>query len=370
MNAPSLAQLEARLRPLAVSTLPSSALVKMYSEGRIYFLKKFMSERCAPALVPQRLERICWGLNFRSPIFNAAGMFKNGEAYELTAAQGAGAYLCGTTTANARAGNSKDGTRLAFAPYPRSGAASNWLGLPNDGDRAVAARLKALKKVPGCPIGASLMGSPDLAGEERVQKLIDGLHCFADSGVDFLELNESCPNTADGKPQEGELRARLEMIAEQFLQKRRAHGKPPVIVKFSNDTELSQVPELVTLVVELGFDGLNFGNTSTNYAKHRAMIHSSEGKLFDYFTSTFGGGVSGRPLREGSLALIKRASEHLKSAPPAHEFHLIRTGGIETAEDVRASLEAGASLVEWFTAYFEQFSAHGHGLYSHLYDSL
>ena len=53
-----------------------------------------------------------------------------GDQIELAAA----AYLGGTGTWNARRGNEKDGIYLPFVPYPASHAASNWLGLPNDGD--------------------------------------------------------------------------------------------------------------------------------------------------------------------------------------------------------------------------------------------
>ena len=45
-------------------------------------------------------------------------------------------------------------------------------------------------------------------------------------------------------------------------------------------------------------------------------------------------------------------------------------GVIKTAADVLESLDAGASLVQWFTGYFEAFSQHGHKLYSRLYEPL
>jgi hypothetical protein len=56
---------------------------------------------------------------------------RRGLRGEVAARQGAGGWLAGSTTARPRAGNA--GT--PFVPYPRSGAASNWLGLPNPGHR-------------------------------------------------------------------------------------------------------------------------------------------------------------------------------------------------------------------------------------------
>jgi len=363
----TLAAIEAKLRGPTTKFLPPKTSVKFYSWARLKFFKALLKSSPQHYVPPAKWSRMLWGLEFRSPLLNAAGMFKNGEGYELAAAQGAGAYLAGTTTANKRPGNSRENIYLPFAPYPNSLSASNWLGLPNDGDEIVAQRLAALLRVPGCPVGASLMGSPDLQGQARVEGLVQGLRIYEGKGIDFLELNESCPNTADGPPQAGELKERLEYIAEHFLRKRKAGRKPPVIVKFSSDTEIAQVPELIRLLVEAGFDGVNFGNTSTAYAKHRNEIASSERKLYDYFTSTFGGGVSGAPLRNCTLELTRTAATALRQLSPPQEFHIIRTGGVDSLADVEASLDAGASLVQWYTGFFERFAKDGLAVYEKLF---
>ena len=116
----------------------------------------------------------------------------------------------------------------------------------------------------------------------------------------------------------------------------------------------------------LGYDGVNFGNTSTNYAEARMNIHDKEQKLFDYFTTTYGGGVSGKPLQEKSLRLATAAVKYLRQGPPAQEFHVIRAGGISSVEDLIASDAAGVSLNQWFTGYFENFAKEGHDVYRSL----
>jgi dihydroorotate dehydrogenase len=141
----------------------------------------------------------------------------------------------------------------------------------------------------------------------------------------------------------------------------------PVIVKFSNDTELAQVPALLDLLFELGFDGVNFGNTRTAYAEIRDKVHPSERKLYDFFTKTFGGGVSGAFLKERSLALCARAVEYLKAGPPSQEFHVVRTGGMESWDDIRESEKVGVPLNQWFTGYFERLARDGHDAYRNLY---
>ncbi len=377
MKVETVAAWEARLRPL-LARLPPALAVRLYSRGRLTFHAAFV-RRLPPETpglgrpVPEGLSRTLWGLRFRSPLLNAAGMFKNGEGYEVVARQGAGAYLAGTTTHRPRPGNRRAGVVLPFAAYRRSAAASNWLGLPNPGHRAVAERLRGLERREGMPVGASVAADPDpaLDEEEKLAELVRGMELYDRAGVDFLEMNESCPNTeeaAAARGPGGDLRQRLAHVAERFLVRRRR--RLPVIVKFSCDTAPGQVPELMKLLVELGFDGVNFGNTSTDYARCREDISPVEASVYDYFIRTFGGGVSGRPLKAASLRLAALAVEHLRQDPPGRELHVVRTGGVEDAEDLRRSEAAGVALNGWYSGYFEAFGRHGHGVYRELYRRL
>ncbi|MEM7352056.1 MAG: hypothetical protein AAF657_14745 [Acidobacteriota bacterium] len=364
-----LAAWESRLRPL-LTRLPPTLAVRLYSHSRGRFIASLAAQRPRPQAVPEGLERILWGLRFRSPLLNAAGMFKQGEGYRLAARQGAGAYLAGTTTQRRRLGNRKHGIARPFAPYPRSGAASNWLGLPNPGHREVARRLQRSKPVDGCPLGASAATSPDphLSEEEKLEQLTVALQHYEAAGIDFLEINESCPNTAEDPGGLEAMRTRLAYVAEHYLEHRQR--VLPVIVKLSCDTAVNDVAELVAVLAGLGFDGVNFGNTSIAYDRHRQQLDPAEIALYDYFTRSFGGGVSGRPLKADSLCLAKAAVAALQELAPDREFHVIRTGGIEGAADVRASLAAGVALCQWYSGYFEAFSHHGHRLYRRLYDGL
>lgn len=378
----TLARLDALARPLLVR-LPPTLAVRLYSAGRRRFLDRLVASAAsiapAPTPPPAALARTLWGIHFRSPLGNAAGMFKNGQGYPLVAHQGAGYYLAGTTTAAPRPGNVRAGVRQPFAPYPRSGAASNWLGLPNDGHAAVAARLARVvreERVDGCPVGASLASLPGCSSSpsdaERTSALVEGLERYTDAGVDFLEINESCPNTEAGAASVAseweELRQRLEALAEGFFARHRE--RPPVVVKFSLDTTEEQAAELVDLLVELGFDGIDLGNTSTAYATRREAIDPRERRLFDHFTGRYGGGVSGRPVKGASLALARAAVARVRKVAPEREFHVVRTGGIENGADLAESARAGVALDGWYTGYFEAFAAHGHRLYARIYEEL
>jgi dihydroorotate dehydrogenase len=371
MDLKTLTTLERAAWPI-ISQLPPSFVVAQYSARRLEFLAQLSDERAKQAYTaPAKLGRVLWGIEFGSPILNAAGLFKNGDCYELVASQGAGGFLAGTTTYHERRGNEKHDVHLPFVPYRGSHAASNWLGLPNESDGQVAIRLHGLRRRPKCPVGISVMGSPNFTADQQPEKLaalVDGMQRYDAAGVDFIEMDESCPNTEHGKPQDDALAQRLRYVKDNFLDNR--CRRLPVIVKFSNDTADAQVPALIDMLVEYGFDGVNFGNTSTDYQKRRSHIAASERKLFDYFTSTFGGGVSGRPLKEDSLRLASLAVQEVRRKSPVQEFHVIRTGGIETADDIRASDRAGISLNQWYTGYFEQFAKHGGRAYQALYGEL
>lgn len=369
-RASRLSAVESLLRP-ALVRLPPRLAVGLYSKGRRQFVESFARERPRRRFEPPaELATTAWGLEFRSPLGNAAGLFKAGDGYAAVAAQGAGFYLAGTTTATPRTGNRRQGVHMPFAPYPRAGAASNWLGLPNPGHAVVAEKLARVERVAGCPIGASASQDPNppQGSERALEDLVAGLHAYERAGVDFLEINESCPNTEAGDDDFDALAERLWQVAEHFLARRQR--TLPVVVKLSTDTDSAQVPRLLDLLLELGFDGVNFGNTSIAYESIRPAIDAAEQPLYDYFTRTFGGGVSGRPLGSLALPLVEAAAEHLAKAGSGHELLVVRTGGVESADDVRRSRDAGAALVQWYTGYFEAFAAVGERVYERLYGNL
>ena len=58
------------------------------------------------------------------------------------------------------------------------------------------------------------------------------------------------------------------------------------------------------------------------------------------------GGLSGAPLWQRSLAVLRV----VRAAVP-EDFCVISAGGVETADDVRERLAAGADLVQGYTAF-------------------
>lgn len=354
-----------------ITKLPPSIVTNIYSPARKTFIKLLTKEiRTRNYVPPEGESRTLWGIKFNSGIFNAAGMFKHGEGYYTAASQGAGAYLAGTSTGTYRRGNERKGVLHPFMPYPISGSASNWMGLPNEGHRSLAKILSKIVKADGCPVGVSVSASPEIPESDAMKELVEGMQLFKSAEVDFIELNESCPNVPHDKHPNNmgldeNLLNRLEYIGRNFIKKTGAN--PPVIVKLSTDTDMQIIPALLDVLSDLGYGGVNFGNTSTEYELYASMINPDDKPLYDYFTSTFGGGLSGRILKRRSFELSSFASNYISEHPPSNEFYIIRTGGIDSLEDIRQSDEAGIALNQWFTGYFENFAKHGHSLYKHLF---
>lgn len=362
-----LAKLDYTLRPLIINNAPQLGS-QIYSCSRKVFLSMLASESFdTPNLTPEEYSKTLWGIKFRNSLFNAAGMYKYGEGYYTAYMQGAGAYFCGTATPNERAGNSKNGIKHPFISYPKSESASNWMGLPNLGFNVLARSVDKIKKREGCPIGVSISADPDDKTPNATLDVIEGLRLFQTTQADFIELNESCPNVphqCDIDVDSGLdklLIARLERISKEFISKK--DRNLPIIVKFSNDTDVALVPKLLSLLTDLNFDGVNFGNTSTDYENIINNLKPRDVDAFRYFTETFGGGVSGAVIKGKSFNLSKAATEYLQGKELKSEFHLIRTGGIQNIDDLKSSEEIGVSLNQWYTGYFEAFASFGHQLY-------
>ena len=359
-----IGRLEFVLRPV-MAVAPPSIGVRAFTAGRNVYLPRFAYDVPSRSFEPpEELGVTAWGMRFRLPVWNAAGMFKSGAGYDMVAAEGAGAFVAGTTTSRARKGNVVKGIAWPSTQYPYSHSASNWMGLPNAGHAEVAAKLAKVRHVPGCPLGISVSTEPGLDEGLAVPELIEGLRRYADAGVDYIELNESCPNVPGHGRHEAldeALLRRLDVVATEFLNKR---TRPlPLVVKLSTDTSHDQIPSLVAALVQRGFDGMILGNTSTRYAELRKHVDRRDLAMYDHFTETYGGGISGALLTQSSLESCTVAMDAVRSLAPSHEFHVIRCGGVMSVEDIEASRRIGVLLNQWYVGYFENFAHHGHDLY-------
>ncbi len=150
---------------------------------------------------------------------------------------------------------------------------------------------------------------------------------------DYLAVNVSSPNTPGLRGLQ-----ELELLEPLLGAVKVAAGTTPLLVKIAPDMGDEQIDGIVALAVRLGLDGIIATNTTVS----RAGLRESPERV----EAMGAGGLSGAPLRERSLEVLTR----IKRTAPA-DFCVISVGGVTTAADVLERLEAGATLVQGFTAF-------------------
>jgi dihydroorotate dehydrogenase len=269
------------------------------------------------------------GLRFPSPLGVAAGLDKDAEHYEALGALGFGFVEVGTLTPVAQASNPAP----ILARLPADRALLNRMGFPNKGAEAAARRLARQPRQ--TLVGANVGKNRETPLERAADDYVRAAAALA-PWADYLVLNVSSPNTPGLR--ELESAARLEPLVQAV---REAAAGRPLLVKISPDLDDDEIDTLADIAVELGLAGLVATNTTlrrdglTTPADEVARTAWPEG-----------GGVSGRPLKQRSLAVLERLHARV-----GRRLVLVSVGGIESAEDVWVRVLAGANLVQSYTGF-------------------
>ncbi|MBA8816289.1 dihydroorotate dehydrogenase [Microbacterium halimionae] len=269
------------------------------------------------------------GLTFDSPFGVAAGFDKDAIGTAGLYAFGFGHVEVGTVTALAQGGNPKP--RL-FRLIPDR-AVINRMGFNNHGAQAAAVRLTKLRrKRQRAVLGVNI-------GKSRVVDVADATLDYVRSTrllaplADYLVVNVSSPNTPGlrGLQAIDTLRPLLEAVRD-------ASGSTPLLVKIAPDLPDDEVEAVSRLAVDVGLSGLIATNTtlSRDALTTDAAIVAAAGA----------GGLSGAPLKSRALEVLRV----VRGVVPS-DFCVISVGGVETADDVQERLDAGATLVQGYTAF-------------------
>jgi dihydroorotate dehydrogenase len=249
------------------------------------------------------------GVRLPNPVGLAAGFDKGCRHLDVLGRLGFGFVVGGTITRAPRAGNPKP--RIVRSPRER--AIVNAMGLPNPGAEVAAGNLARAPRT-----------APRLASvaDEELPMAVETLELLAPH-VDGFELNASSPN-APWRHDPTHMGALLEAFAERT--------DVPVLVKlppFTSDADRPTVLELARVAVDAGAGGLVCSNT----------IPVAEPRL-----AAGRGGLSGGPLTPLTPRIVSDVAAATGRAVP-----IVACGGIFTAGDVRACLEAGAAAVQLYT---------------------
>ncbi len=343
------ATLDHLIRPHLKNILPPEAFIKLYSRTRTWFLDMLASCRHVADVPHEEVD--VHGLKFRNCLMNAAGLDKDGKLLAFNYLLGAGGAVVGTVLSEPWSGNlisTYGGRSNPWTPLPCSNSAINSLGLPSHGIDNVVSNVRYFRDVFApidFPIIASVMGHP--AHKDEKQKLAGIVKCVQKliPYVDGFELNESCPNTQHSD-------AGLELRLKTVLGICETHYEhysinKPLWVKMRDAGNAEYTVEFMT---KMDVDGLALTNTQINYAELRKHVHEKDLALFDYYTQTHKGGVSGPIIREFALSQVAAAARAIEK----QKSHLVITdiGGISSHHDIAQGRAVNPKIVklhEWYT---------------------
>lgn len=250
------------------------------------------------------------GVRLPNPIGLAAGFDKSCRHLDALGAIGFGFVVGGTVTSSPRSGHPKP---RIVRDEPRR-AIVNSMGLPNPGAAAAVSNLARSRRT--APRFASV-------ADEALDQAVAAVELLAPH-VDGIELNASSPNAP--------WRHDPTHMA-QLLVAFRERTDRPVLVKlppFQGTAERRTVLELVGIAAESGAGGLVCSNT----------IPVKEERL-----AAGRGGLSGGPLTDVTPGIVRDVA-----AATGHGLPIVACGGVFTADDVTACLDAGATAVQLYTA--------------------
>ena len=313
------------LRPIFFSLdaeeVHDAVLAMLHAGGQWPGLIRLMAGKpvpCSPRTVA--------GITFPNPIGLAAGMDKNAVALPAWEALGFGFAEIGTVTALPQPGNPKP----RLFRYPHQQALINRFGFNNEGCEAVATRLEGLHasgRWPRIPVGINIGKSKVTSAEDAH---LDYLASFKRlRGLeDYFVINVSSPNT----PGLRDLQS-TESLGKIIRTIRDWEGsaRTPLFVKMAPDLAEEDLVAVVRLAEQEQLAGLIATNTT--------LDHSSIPVASDQT-----GGLSGAPLRNRSLGALHTIRRHTN-------LPVIASGGIGDAESAKERLDAGADLLQIYTAF-------------------
>lgn len=275
------------------------------------------------------------GLNFPNRIGLAAGLDKEGNTIDALGRTGFGFIEVGTLTPRPQEGNAKP--RL-FRLVPDE-AIINRMGFNNPGIDAGVKNVLTTKVFSG-PIGLNIGKNKDTPNERAAD---DYLICLrkAFPVADYVVVNLSSPNTPGLRDlQSEEASARLLDILKAEQDKlSRKHGKfVPLLFKVAPDLDPIHISQLAKVFKNGGLDGLIATNTTITRTGVENYLQSAEA-----------GGLSGKPLNQLSNRVISAFASEL-----GQEIPIIGVGGISSPADAQGKIDAGAALVQIYTAFIYQ----------------
>jgi dihydroorotate dehydrogenase len=269
------------------------------------------------------------GLDFPNPVGLAAGLDKNGAYIRALAQLGFGFIEVGTVTPRPQLGNP---TPRLFR-IPQAQAIINRMGFNNVGvDKLIEnIRQADYQGILGINIGKNA----DTPLQNAVDDYLIGLRKVYPY-ASYITVNISSPNTKQLRQLQNKiaLKQLLRALKQEQARLSDQHGcYVPLAIKIAPDLESTQIKEMASLLLKHRIDAVIATNTTIIRDGLTHLPYGNEP-----------GGLSGAPLTERSTAIIRQLAGHLQGAIP-----IIGAGGIMSATEAQAKIEAGANLVQIYS---------------------
>ena len=269
------------------------------------------------------------GLEFPNAVGLAAGLDKNAAHIDALAALGFGHIEVGTVTPRPQSGNPKP--RLFRLPAAQ--AIINRMGFNNLGVDALVRNVQcsAYRGILGINIGKN-KDTPNAQAVEDYLLCLDKVYAHAS----YVTVNISSPNTQHLRELQKDeaLDALLSSIKLRQAALAQQHGKyVPIALKIAPDLDDSQIAAIAALLMVHQVDAVIATNTTLARHAVHGLPHATEA-----------GGLSGVPVRDASVRVVRALARHLRGAVP-----IIGVGGIVSGDDAVDKIAAGAQLVQLYT---------------------
>jgi dihydroorotate dehydrogenase len=275
-----------------------------------------------------RLEVEAMGLTFPNPLGMAAGFDKGAEVPDAVLRLGFGYVEVGTITPLPQPGN----PRPRLFRLTQDEGVINRFGFNSEGHGPARARLLARGTRPGI-VGVNVGANKEAT--DRAGDYVRGVHAFADVASYFC-INVSSPNTPGLRDlqQASVLDDLLARVLDARDEAALRHGRKPLILKIAPDLDLGDLDDIVRVARARKIDALVISNTTISRPASLTDKAASEA-----------GGLSGKPVFDLSTRMLAHA--YLRTEG---QFPLIGVGGIDSAETAFAKIEAGATLLQVYSA--------------------
>ena len=269
------------------------------------------------------LELSVAGLKFKNPLGLAAGFDKNAEAIKPLLEFGFGFIEVGAVTPLAQIGNPKP----RLFRLKEDSAIINRFGFNNDGMHEVSKRLskRPSNGIVGLNLGANKNSADRISDFATVFKTCSEF-------IDFATVNVSSPNTEHLRELQSDKELR-KLLNEVSAGQDGLKTKVPVFLKIAPDLEQEELKNIALVATDTRIDGIIATNTTISRNNLKSSYQHEKG------------GLSGAPIFEMSTRVLAQLYSITEGKIP-----LIGVGGVFTGEQLFQKIQAGASLVQIYSA--------------------